>query len=231
MVSISNKDGLLMPGMNGEVTIKAADLKNVLQVPIDAIRATNELAPVARMFGIPVDYAHEPAAARPRRTEGTTGIPGRYVVVALPTAAYEMRLVKIGPTDLQGRAGHRRLKEGDKVVMLGAIIAAKPAVPPKLRIADNMKRGAAGVATRREAGDSRSTRAASQPKPAAQAKRQPSGRASDQPETVKAARRSVLAILLSLAAVRRAFIPAVDRRRRADAGQREPRSGIRRRAS
>ena len=55
MVSIPNKEGLLMPGMNGEVTIKAADLHNVIQVPIDAIRPTNELAPVTRMFNIPID--------------------------------------------------------------------------------------------------------------------------------------------------------------------------------
>jgi hypothetical protein len=34
------------------------------------------------------------------------------------------------------------VKEGDKVVMLGAIMAKKPVVPPKLQIAENMKRGA-----------------------------------------------------------------------------------------
>ena len=83
MVSISNKEGLLMPGMNGEVTIKAADLTNVLQVPIDAIRATNELAPVARMFGIPVDTLTSQLRRDLVAGEGTTGIPGRYVVVAV----------------------------------------------------------------------------------------------------------------------------------------------------
>src|SRR5262249_45435713 len=83
-VRISNKDGLLMPGMNGEVTVRAADLKNVVQVPIDAVRATNELAPVSRMFSIPVDTLVNQLRRDLVSTEGTTGIPGRYVVVALP---------------------------------------------------------------------------------------------------------------------------------------------------
>ena len=108
MVSISNKDGLLMPGMNGEVTIKAADLKNVLQVPIDAIRATNELAPVSRMFSISVDTLTSQLRRDLVATEGKTGIPGRYVVVELPTTAYEMRLVKTGPTDLRSSASDGR---------------------------------------------------------------------------------------------------------------------------
>jgi HlyD family secretion protein len=143
MVSISNKDGLLMPGMNGEVTIKAADLKQVLQIPIDAIRATNELAPVARMFGIPVDTI----TGQLRRDlvgtgSGGTGIPGRYVIVALPNGTYEMRLIKVGPTDLRVAEVTEGVKEGDKLVMLGAIVTSKPAVLPKLQLSANIKRGA-----------------------------------------------------------------------------------------
>lgn len=141
LVSISNKDGLLMPGMNGEVTIKAADLTNVVQAPIDAIRPTTELAPVARMFSISVDTL----AGQLRRDlvagQGT-GVPGRYAVVALPNGSYEMRLVKVGPTDLRVTQIIDGLKEGDKVVMLGAIITSRPTVAPKLQIAEDMKRGA-----------------------------------------------------------------------------------------
>lgn len=142
-VSISNKEGLLMPGMNGEVTVKAADLKNVLQVPIDAMRATNELAPVARMFGIPVDTLASLLRRDLVASEGKTGIPGRYVVVELPDKSYEMRLIKTGPTDLKVAQVLEGLKEGDKVITLGAVLAAKPDTPPKLTIAENLKRGAA----------------------------------------------------------------------------------------
>jgi HlyD family secretion protein len=160
LVSISNKEGLLMPGMNGEVTIKAADLHNVVQVPIDAIRATNELAPVARMFSIPADTLTNELRRDLVAAEGTTGIPGRYVIVELPGNKYEMRLVKTGPTDLRVTQVIDGVKEGDKIVMLGAILAAKPAVPPKLQIAENMKRGAPSA---REAADAASARKTPQP--------------------------------------------------------------------
>jgi len=140
LVSVSNKDGLLMPGMNGEVTIRAADLSQVIQLPIDAIRPTNELAPVARMFGLSVDTITSQMRKDLLGTEGTTGVPGRYVVVALPDGSYEMRLVKTGPTDLRVQEVTDGVKEGDKVVMLGAIIMGKPAVPPTLRLAANIRR-------------------------------------------------------------------------------------------
>jgi HlyD family secretion protein len=141
-VSISNREGLLMPGMNGEVTVKSADLKNVLQVPIDAIRATNELAPVARMFGLTVDTLTSLLRRDLVSTEGTTGIPGRYVIVENPNKSYEMRLIRTGPTDLKVAQVLDGLKEGDRVVTLGAVMVAKPTTPPTLVIADNMKRGA-----------------------------------------------------------------------------------------
>lgn len=176
LVSISNKEGLLMPGMNGEVTIRAADLSQVVQLPIDAIRPTNELAPVARMFGLSVDTITSQMRKDLLGTEGTTGVPGRYVVVALADGSYEMRLVKTGPTDLRVQEVTDGVKEGDKVVMLGAIIMGKPAVPPTLRIAANIRRaptpaaspqtqvGATGGGAGTQAGQ---PAAASKPKPAA----------------------------------------------------------------
>jgi HlyD family secretion protein len=151
MVSIPNKEGLLMPGMNGEVTIKAADLHNVVQVPIDAIRATNELAPVTRMFNIPIDTLNGQLRRDLIAGEGTTGIPGRYVVVQLAPDRYEMRLVKTGPTDLRVIQILDGVKEGDKIVMLGSILSKKPEVPAKLEIAADMKRGAPIKPTQSEA--------------------------------------------------------------------------------
>ena len=144
MVSINNKDGLLMPGMNGEVTIRAADLSNVVQVPIDAIRPTSELAPVARMFVIPVDSLTGQMRRDLVPSEGgsQTGTPGKYVVVALPDGSYEMRVVRAGPTDLRVVQVTEGLQPGDKVVSLGAIVTGRPPVPPTLRLASNIRRGA-----------------------------------------------------------------------------------------
>jgi len=146
LVTIDNREGLLMPGMNGEVTIQAADLKSVVQVPIDAIRPTNELAPVSRMFRIPVDSLTSSMRRDLVGGQGESGVPGRYVVVALPNGHYEMRLIKIGPTDLRVAQIVDGVKEGDQVVVLGAVIMTKPAVPPTLQLAENMKRGAPSAA-------------------------------------------------------------------------------------
>jgi multidrug efflux pump subunit AcrA (membrane-fusion protein) len=140
LVSVNNKDGLLMPGMNGEVTIKAADLTNVVQVPIDAIRPTNELAAVARMFRVPIDTLTNVLRRDLVAGEGTTGIPGRYVVVAQPDGSYQMRMIKIGPTDLRVTEVLDGVKQGDRVVLLGSILTERTAAPPRLEIAENMKR-------------------------------------------------------------------------------------------
>jgi len=152
LVSVNNKDGLLMPGMNGEVTIKAADLTNVVQVPIDAIRPTNELAAVARMFRVPIDTLTNTLRRDLVAGEGTTGIPGRYVVVAQPDGSYQMRMIKIGPTDLRVTEVLDGVKQGDHVVLLGSILTERAAVPPRLEIAENMKRapitGPSSAATR-----------------------------------------------------------------------------------
>lgn len=142
LVSVDNKDGLLFNGMNGEVTIHATDLPKALQVPIDAIRPTNELAPVSRMFGIPIDTLNNVLRRDLLAGEGTTGIPGRYVVVALPDGTYEMRLVKVGPTDLRVQQVLSGVKEGEHVVVLGAVLLGRPAVPPKLAIAPELRRDA-----------------------------------------------------------------------------------------
>jgi HlyD family secretion protein len=171
LVSISNKEGLLMPGMNGEVTIRAADLSQVIQLPIDAIRPTNELAPVARMFGLSVDTITNQMRKDLLGTEGTTGVPGRYVVVALADGSFEMRLVKTGPTDLRVQQVTDGVKEGDKVVMLGAIIMGKPTVPPTLRIAASIRRAPTTPASPQTQVGATGTQAgqpaaASQPKPA-----------------------------------------------------------------
>jgi len=51
-----------------------------------------------------------------------------------------MRLVRVGPTDLKVQQIVDGVKEGDKVVMLGAIIMNRPAVPPTLTLASSLRR-------------------------------------------------------------------------------------------
>ncbi len=55
LVSISNDDGVLLPGMNGEVTVVADQRQNALAVSLDALRTMKELPVVAKALGLDVD--------------------------------------------------------------------------------------------------------------------------------------------------------------------------------
>lgn len=55
LISIDNQARLLMPGMNGEVSIEVERRENVLAVPNDAVRSPNEVAAVAPLLGLDPD--------------------------------------------------------------------------------------------------------------------------------------------------------------------------------
>jgi len=55
LVSIDNQQRLLMPGMNGEVSIQVELRENVLAVPNDAVRSPNEIVAVATLLGLNAD--------------------------------------------------------------------------------------------------------------------------------------------------------------------------------
>jgi HlyD family secretion protein len=55
LVAIDNENGLLLPGMNGEVTIDIALRSQALAVPLDAIRTVRELPAVALALGLDAD--------------------------------------------------------------------------------------------------------------------------------------------------------------------------------
>ncbi|MBX3174411.1 MAG: efflux RND transporter periplasmic adaptor subunit [Gemmatimonadaceae bacterium] len=55
LVSLENRDGLLLPGMNGEVAIISDRRENVVAVPNEAIRSVREAAQAAVILGINPD--------------------------------------------------------------------------------------------------------------------------------------------------------------------------------
>jgi HlyD family secretion protein len=55
LVAIDNENGLLLPGMNGEVTIDIALRSQALAVPLDAIRTVRELPAIALALGLNAD--------------------------------------------------------------------------------------------------------------------------------------------------------------------------------
>jgi len=72
LVSIDNVSGLLMPGMNGEVSIETERRDNVLAVSNDAVRSPNEIVAVATMLGLNPDSVRAQLASQ----RGTGGFQG-----------------------------------------------------------------------------------------------------------------------------------------------------------
>ena len=74
LVSIDNRAGLLMPGMNGEVSIEVEKRENVIAVSNDAVRSPNEVVSVATMLGLDADSVRaQLRAARGGRGGGQAG--------------------------------------------------------------------------------------------------------------------------------------------------------------
>jgi HlyD family secretion protein len=142
LVTIDNHERLLMPGMNGEVTIIAARKLNVLAVPVDAIRPASELVAIARAFQKPADSLREQIspALLPTTTGGLGSGGARFVVVAMPNGSYELRTTESGATDLEWVEIVSGVREGEKVVLLGDASRTHPTPPPTLRLADGVAR-------------------------------------------------------------------------------------------
>jgi len=74
LVSISNEDGVLLPGMNGEVTVVVDQRTNTVAVPLDAVRTVRELPAVAKALGLNADSLQ--AALRTMREAARGGAGG-----------------------------------------------------------------------------------------------------------------------------------------------------------
>jgi len=55
LISIANEQGLLLPGMNGEVSMLVDDRPNALAVPVDGVRTVREIPAVATALGLDPD--------------------------------------------------------------------------------------------------------------------------------------------------------------------------------
>jgi HlyD family secretion protein len=84
LVSIDNQARLLMPGMNGEVSITIDRKENVVAVPNDAVRSPNEVVQVAQLLGLNSDSVRAQlvrargnrGGARVASTQGANGTTG-----------------------------------------------------------------------------------------------------------------------------------------------------------
>jgi HlyD family secretion protein len=148
LVTIDNHERLLMPGMNGEVTILAARKTGVLAIPVDAVRPANELIAIARVLQRPADSLRD--VISPALLPASSSMPGtgsHFVVVALAGGGYELRTVQPGVSDLEWVEVLGGIREGERVVMLGDAARVRSGSPPPLRLAQGVGRTGTQSAT------------------------------------------------------------------------------------
>jgi len=73
LVTLSNQDGALRPGMNGEVSVTIEERKNVLAVPNDAVKNMREAIATAPLLGLDPDSVQAQLRAQ---FQGRTGMGG-----------------------------------------------------------------------------------------------------------------------------------------------------------
>jgi HlyD family secretion protein len=75
LVSIDNREGLLRPGMNSEVTITVARKDDVLALPVPALRTDRDLATTAQILGVTEDELSAQLQASRGAKAAETGAP------------------------------------------------------------------------------------------------------------------------------------------------------------
>lgn len=74
LVTLDNREGLLKPGMNGEVTVLVDRRENVLAVPNDAVRTTREAAATATLLRLDPDSVQAAVQAQMGNGGGNGGM-------------------------------------------------------------------------------------------------------------------------------------------------------------
>ena len=131
LVSIDNSSGLLMPGMNGEVSIETQRRDNALAVSNDAVRSPNEAASVATLLGLSPDSVRAQLAAQRGSFGGQRGQAGGAQNAAAPNATQNFQGQGGGG---QGRQGGFNLPQvtDDQCQKVTAALAKHPDVQTKL---------------------------------------------------------------------------------------------------
>jgi HlyD family secretion protein len=131
LVSIDNVGGLLMPGMNGEVSIEVERRDNALAVSNDAVRSPNEVVSVATMLGLNADSVRALLFAGGRGGQGgqNGGAPGGGAAGQQSSGAQAAPASQAG-----GRQGRGNLPEvtAQQCAQVTAALAKKPEVQKQL---------------------------------------------------------------------------------------------------
>ena len=137
IVSLDNRDGLLKPGMNGEVSMLIERRTNVLAVSNDAVRTVREAAVAATFVGLNPDSVaaqvrtlqaamrspgggtdREPPAGDTPSNGSATRVRTALVFVEEAPGKFSPRLVRLGASDYDYSEVVSGLTEGEKVATL-----------------------------------------------------------------------------------------------------------------
>ena len=126
LITVSNEDGLLRPGMNVDAVFDAAEREGVLTLPVMALRAARDVDATAQILGLDPQELREaigaPAGNRgsrgPGERGGALGLGRGLWVVAVKDGREAPTPVETGITDLDRVEITGGLAEGDEVLLL-----------------------------------------------------------------------------------------------------------------
>ena len=129
LVSIKNRDGLLLPGMNAEVEVSIARSEDVVTLPVMALRTNRDIVSTAAILGVEETdlRARLKSAAGPERPAGGGSGGGKdyrfggdfWVVMDTDEASGpEIRKIRTGITDLDRVEVIDGLQESESVLVL-----------------------------------------------------------------------------------------------------------------
>ena len=109
LVTLDNREGMLKPGMNGEVNVVVDRRDNVLAIPNDAVRSLRETQMAAQILGLNADSVQRQVRAQMASAMGGGAAPGD-TPAAMPVPAGGARNGRVtsqsrGEVDLQGGQG------------------------------------------------------------------------------------------------------------------------------
>ena len=146
LVSLDNREGLLMPGMNGEVAIVAERRENVLAIPSEAIRSVREAAQAAALLGLNADSVQAIIRASMGGMGGGmgggrpagTGQPGNNTMGATGGRPRQVPVSVPGFVDLQQGGGFGGQLPDVTDAQCKAITAARTAKPAAAKKVDDL---------------------------------------------------------------------------------------------
>lgn len=149
LISLSNEDGLLLPGMNGDISMVVDRCDNAPAVPIDAVRTMRDAETVASVVGVdPREIMHQLRRAGP----------GAQVAFVKTSAGFEPRGVRLGLNDFDYAQVLSGLQAGDEVALLSLAEVQQKRTSDQQQIQQRMGNGIPGSSTRTGSGSRTRTR-------------------------------------------------------------------------